>query len=1098
MRKFFTRNSGDSHQLSPEPPSPSFSSVSSTGPARPIRLVYCDEKGKFRMDPEAVATLQLVKEPVGVVSVCGRARQGKSFILNQLLGKSSGFQVASTHRPCTKGLWLWSAPIKRIALDGTEYNLLLLDSEGIDAYDQTGTYSTQIFSLAVLLSSMFIYNQMGGIDETALDRLSLVTEMTKHIRVRASGGRSTASELGQFSPIFVWLLRDFYLDLAEDNRKITPRDYLELALRPVQGSGRDIASKNEIRESIRALFPDRECFTLVRPLSNENELQRLDQIPMDKLRSEFRSGLDALTKFVFERTRPKQLGATVMTGPILARITQSFLDAINNGAVPTITSSWQSVEEAECQRAYDLATEVYMSGFDRSKPPEEAALREAHEEAFKKSMSAFNGSAVGSGSTRQKYEKRLQNFLRKAFECTDLDLLLMQDFKRDAFREAYLQCSNAIQNMEKELRTACHAPDAKIDNVLKEWQQCCMDKDMIQRIPCTASRKGFCFLDDLVSKYEASSHGPEKWQKLTAFLRQSLEGTVADLIKKQIDRVGSEKSSLMLKCRSIEDKMGLLNKQLEASEKYKSEYLKRYEDAINDKKKLADDYMSRITNLQSKCSSLEERCSSLSKTLGSARLESTDWKRKYEQALSKQKAEEGQASSEIAILKSKSSAAEARLAAAREQAQSAQEDAEEWKRKYDIAVREAKAALEKAAVVQERSNKQTQLREDALREEFSVSLAEKEEEIKDKAAKIEYAEQRLTTLSLELKAAESKIRNYDLEISKVKHEIKELGEKLETANATAQSFERQTKMLEQEKLYLEQKYQSEFDRFEEVQDRCKTAEREAKRATELADKARAEAVTAQKEKSEIQRIAMERLTQIERAERHIESLQRQKADLSNEAERYRVAEMDAVSKVAMLEARVEEREREIETLLKSNNEQRATTVQVLESLLETERAARAEATNRAEALSVKLQATQGKLDALQQKMTEVRLNETALDNKLKTQSHGKRVRADGYEMGVDSVQDADIIEKGVRGNKRSRSTTSPLKTTQPEDGGSVFKGDDENHSQQTDSDDYTRFTVQRLKQELTKHNFGAELLQLKNPNKKDIVLLYEKHVLQKL
>jgi len=48
---------------------------------------------------------------------------------------------------------------------------------------------------------------MGGIDEAALDRLSLVTEMTKHIRVRASGGSSSVSELGQFSPIFVWLLR---------------------------------------------------------------------------------------------------------------------------------------------------------------------------------------------------------------------------------------------------------------------------------------------------------------------------------------------------------------------------------------------------------------------------------------------------------------------------------------------------------------------------------------------------------------------------------------------------------------------------------------------------------------------------------------------------------------------------------------------------------------------------------------------------------------------------------------------------------------------------------------------------------------------------
>jgi hypothetical protein len=32
---------------------------------------------------------------------------------------------------------MWSAPIKCTAPDGSEYNLLLLDSEGIDAYDQT-------------------------------------------------------------------------------------------------------------------------------------------------------------------------------------------------------------------------------------------------------------------------------------------------------------------------------------------------------------------------------------------------------------------------------------------------------------------------------------------------------------------------------------------------------------------------------------------------------------------------------------------------------------------------------------------------------------------------------------------------------------------------------------------------------------------------------------------------------------------------------------------------------------------------------------------------------------------------------------------------
>jgi hypothetical protein len=48
------------------------------------------------------------------------------------------------------------------------------------------------------------------------------------------------------SVMLVWYIQDFYLDLTEDNRKITPRDYLELALRPVQGGARDVSAKNAV------------------------------------------------------------------------------------------------------------------------------------------------------------------------------------------------------------------------------------------------------------------------------------------------------------------------------------------------------------------------------------------------------------------------------------------------------------------------------------------------------------------------------------------------------------------------------------------------------------------------------------------------------------------------------------------------------------------------------------------------------------------------------------------------------------------------------------------------------------------------------------
>lgn len=180
-----------------------------------------------------------------------------------------------------------------------------------------------------------------------------------------------------------------------------------------------------------------------------------------------------------------------------------------------------------------------------------------------------------------------------------------------------------------------------------------------------------------------------------------------------------------MKCSSSEDKLGLLKMQLEANEKHRTEYLKRYEEAISDKEKISKDYSARILDLQNKYSKLEERCSGLLQALDLAKLESSDWKTKYDRTYSEQKAKEDKLKAQLATLESRVSASEGRLAAVREQTHSAQEEALEWKRKYDIAVGEAKTALERAALVQERTNKKAQEREDALREEFADQIAEK-------------------------------------------------------------------------------------------------------------------------------------------------------------------------------------------------------------------------------------------------------------------------------------------------------------------------------------------------------------------------------------
>lgn len=166
---------------------------------------------------------------------------------------------------------------------------------------------------------------------------------------------------------------------SEEGRPITPNDYLETALRSVAGSTAAVGSKNEIRSSIKAIFPDRGCFALVRPMNDEKELQSLDEVDPARMRPEFRSGLDSLLHQVLGKATPKRIGADVLSGPALASLAVSYVQAINDGAVPAITTTWQSVAEGENRAAAEAAEGAYAAAFDGAKvAPEEPAMAAAH------------------------------------------------------------------------------------------------------------------------------------------------------------------------------------------------------------------------------------------------------------------------------------------------------------------------------------------------------------------------------------------------------------------------------------------------------------------------------------------------------------------------------------------------------------------------------------------------------------------------------------------------------------------------------------------------------------------------------------------------
>ncbi|XP_032083564.1 guanylate-binding protein 7-like [Thamnophis elegans] len=79
------------------------------------------------VSPEALQLLSDIRQPVVVVSIVGLYRTGKSYLMNKLAGKNSGFPLGSIEEAETKGIWMWCVPHP----DRPNQTLVLLDTEGL-------------------------------------------------------------------------------------------------------------------------------------------------------------------------------------------------------------------------------------------------------------------------------------------------------------------------------------------------------------------------------------------------------------------------------------------------------------------------------------------------------------------------------------------------------------------------------------------------------------------------------------------------------------------------------------------------------------------------------------------------------------------------------------------------------------------------------------------------------------------------------------------------------------------------------------------------------------------------------------------------------
>lgn len=85
----------------------------------------------------------------------------------------------------------------------------------------------------------------------------------------------------------------------------------------LKGNSDAVHNKNKVRRMITHFFKDRDCFTLVRPVETESQLQTLFALPDQDLRPQFMEQAGCLRSKILKKVKPKRIRGKALDGESL-------------------------------------------------------------------------------------------------------------------------------------------------------------------------------------------------------------------------------------------------------------------------------------------------------------------------------------------------------------------------------------------------------------------------------------------------------------------------------------------------------------------------------------------------------------------------------------------------------------------------------------------------------------------------------------------------------------------------------------------------------------------------------------------------------------
>ncbi|XP_043925741.1 guanylate-binding protein 1-like [Protopterus annectens] len=390
--------------------------------------------GKLKPCEEGLKVLEQFDLPVIVVAIAGLYRTGKSYLMNRLCNQRKGFSLGSTVQSHTKGIWMWVIPHPK----QTDCCLMVVDTEGLgDAEKGDENNDKWLFALAVLMSSLFVYNSMSNIDQHALSDLHFVTKLSDVIKIKTKKKENEKEDLGRIFPPFVWTIRDFTLDLEMDNKAITADEYLENCLKVRKEKKKEF---NECRKCIKDFFPERKCFIFPQPV-RKKDLRNLENLSDEELDEDFVTESKHFCDFVYKCATPKTVQGAQLNGRKLSTLLQAYTECISSGHVPSIQSAVQSLSEIENTRAVAAAEACYKELMDKVTLPTKDVYEflKHHIQSEKEAIDAF---------TQQFFldeDMKFQNEMKVKIQC------LYDQYNSANEQASEKKCRAVLNEVAKEL-----------------------------------------------------------------------------------------------------------------------------------------------------------------------------------------------------------------------------------------------------------------------------------------------------------------------------------------------------------------------------------------------------------------------------------------------------------------------------------------------------------------------------------------------------------------------------------------------------------------------------------------------------------------------